>query len=94
MTWNEAAVRGVAHCRAAAHNADLLGYTTLMTCGSAVFVERTALPPPGFSAVILRHRTLPDSEGGGHRYCVPMPRSSPMRSAALSPKPVNTTTVT
>jgi hypothetical protein len=31
---------------------------------------------------------------GGNRYSLPMPRSSPMRSAALSPKPVNTTTVT
>jgi hypothetical protein len=76
---DEAPDRGVAYGRAAADNIDFLGHAGLTT----VRIRR-ARGTNGFASAY---------PSGGNRYSVPMPRSSPMRSAALSPKPVNTTTV-
>ena len=80
---DEATDRGVAYGRVAADNTDLLEYAALTTVRM-----RRARRTNGFaSACYSAHPS------GGNRYSLPMPRSSPMRSAALSPKPVNTTTV-
>jgi hypothetical protein len=80
---DEATDRGVAYGRVAADNTDLLGYAALTT----VRIRRARRTNGFASACYSAHPS------GGNRYSVPMPRSSPMRSAALSPKPVNTTTV-
>ena len=81
---DEAPDRGVAYGGATADNIDLLGYA-----GPRTVRIRHARGTNGFASTwLLRHPS------GGNRYSVPMPRSSPMRSAALSPNPVNTTTVT
>jgi hypothetical protein len=56
--FDEAEDRVVAHGSAADGDIDLLDFAALMTLrqgGSVTLVEREALPPPGFSAAILRY---------------------------------------
>jgi hypothetical protein len=56
--FDEAEDRVVAHGSAAEGDVDLLDYAALMTLrhgGSAIVIDRAALPPPGLSAAILRY---------------------------------------